>query len=197
MSPSAKIVSFAVLTFFLLGFSTLMQQGAFVVPFPLIPEFTLAMAAGIMFQEVIAKRKIKLPFVLLFVYALLGTLSGQLFLETCFSLERIIWLQESGLIDLMKLIQLLVFIPFLVVFASGFASRTMQFTILALCAAAVIIYFQNNQLLIYGCSVCLGIVALIGRNFKKETQIMMPILVNFILGLALINLLSIVSISIY
>lgn len=197
MSASAKVVSFAVLTFFLLGFSALMQKGAFIVPFPLISEFTLAMAGGILFQEIVGKRKIKLPFILLFVYGLLGVLSGQLFLETCFSLERIIWLHESGLIDLLKLIQLLVFIPFLVVFASGFVSRSIQFTILALCVAGVIIYFQNNQFLIYGWYVCLGIIALLSKNFKKVAESMMPILVNFILGLVLIYLLSIVSISIY
>ena len=197
MSASAKIVSFAVLTFFLLGFSAWMQKGAFIVPFQLISEFTLAMAGGILFQEIVAKRKIKLPFILLFVYGLLGALCGQLFLETCFSLERIIWLHESGLIDLLKLIQLLVFIAFLVVFAGGFASRSIQFTILALCVVGVIIYFQNNQFLIYGWYGCLGIIALLSKNFKKVAESMMPILVNFILGLALIYLLSIVSISIY
>jgi len=193
MTASAKIVSLGVLTFFIMGLSTYVQQGSFIVPYPFITEFSFFTIVAILFKTV---KENSITFVMLLVFALFGVLSGRFLWETFLTFDALVWFFESTywvhIFKLLHYIALAVLIALQVKQDARWQLKVTHTISLLLLAVCLLVNDENYMRAWY---IFYGIVCLLSLFTVKSISNQNRIVLEFFTGLGVIHLLSIFSIG--
>lgn len=193
MTASAKILSLGVLTFFMMGLSTYFQQGSFIVPYPFITEFSFVIIVGVLIQSF---KEISISQFVFFFFALFGVLSGRFLWETFLTFDTLVWLFESTYwIEVFKALQFLMLAALIGIQVKNrttIRTKILQSVSLLLLIACLLL---NNENFIFGWYIFYGIVSFVSLFEDKSKSILAQISSEFFLGLGVIYLLSIISIS--
>lgn len=193
MTASAKIVSLGVLTFFMMGLSTYFQQGSFIVPYPFISEFTFITIIVLIVQSF---KAISFSQFVFFFFALFGVLSGRFLWETFLTFDTLVWLfEETYWIEVFKALQFLMLAALIGIQVKNrttIQTKILQAVSLLLLIACLLL---NNENYIFGWYIFYGIVSYLSLFDEKSKSNLTQICSEFFVGLGVIYLLSIISIT--
>lgn len=191
MTNTGKVVSIAVLTVFLLGFSNYIQQGSFIVPFPFISEFLFVTILGLFVY--MHKPWTRLNSYLS-LFALFGVLSGRFLWEIVLDFDHLVYLFESTyFIEVFKAIQYLALS--LVIFEMAQSQHNTllkwaHFSAIFLLISTLLLNASNFLIAWY---FLYGILSLISLRVKDNRESTINFAFEFFVGVGLIYLMSAVS----
>jgi hypothetical protein len=193
MTNTGKVVSIAVLTVFLLGFSNYIQQSVFIVPFPFISEFLFVTILGLFVHT--HKPWTKLNSYLA-VFAISGVLSGRFLWEIILDFDQLVYLFESTyFIEVFKAIQYLALSLVIFELARCQKNNAMKLAHFSAIFLLILTLLLNASNFLIAWYFLYGILSFISLKAKNNQESSINFAFEFFVGVGLIYLMSAISMS--